>query len=605
MLASVAVAAVPGLGALAQEGRYLIYPEQRRIEVRAPEQIRPTPLPPTPAPPTVDTAEALQHWPLTLDDAIRIALENAVVVRVLAGQATIAAGPTIYDPAITNNQIDQERARFDPALFSNNAFVRSERPEGFFSAAPPGATIDAATIDAFQTENGILKDFVTGGNLRATVGATNSDARTLLPLNPQTSTNTELRATQPLLQGAGSEVSLAPIIIARINTERSYFQLKDSVQDLVQSTIDGYWQLVFAEVNAWARQQQVQQGLETLERAEAQLRAGRGHESDVAQARVAYENFRANLIGAEANLLNQEAALRNVLGIPPADGRRLRPVTPMNTARYQADWQYLRTLAEQYRPDLIQQRLQLESDDQELILARNRTLPQLDAVAAYRWNDLEGRAPAGTWIGSGPGQFTEWEYGINLSLPLGQRAARARLRQRELARLRDRANLEQGLHSANHDLATSVRSVSQYYRQYEIYRRTREAALVNLKRQMTDYALGRPTIYLNVLQAITDWGNAVANESQAIALYNTELANLERETGTILETHGVRFVDELYDSMGPLGRLQQPVCYPRAMSPGPNTQQPWPDEQHRYLPNQIMRLPPVDAPEPEVLPRPR
>jgi hypothetical protein len=125
------------------------------------------------------------------------------------------------------------------------------------------------------------------------------------------------------------------------------------------------------------------------------------------------------------------------------------------------------------------------------------------------------------------------------------------------------------LHAATHDLATSVRNLAQFYEQYKAFRETRAAARVNLEQQLAEFRAGR-AIFLNVLQAITDWGNAVSSEAQALAQYNVELATLERATGTILETHGVWFQEERFKSIGPLGGLVEPVCYPKDARPGPN-----------------------------------
>src|SRR5262249_60865516 len=93
-----------------------------------------------------------------------------------------------------------------------------------------------------------------------------------LPLNPQTSSSLQFSYTQPILQGAGIPANLAPIVIARLNTERSYFQFKDSMQQSVRSVIQGYWNLVFARTDLWARQQQVKQLQKTLDYFEARFR---------------------------------------------------------------------------------------------------------------------------------------------------------------------------------------------------------------------------------------------------------------------------------------------------------------------------------------------
>src|SRR5207302_10525265 len=115
------------------------------------------------------------------------------------------------------------------------------------------------------------------------------------PLNPQSRSALTLSYTQPLLQGAGVEVNVAPIVIARINTERSYFQLKDAVQELVRGVAEAYWAVVFARTDVWARRQQVEQGEAAFARADARQRQGMGNAAEVAQSRVALANFRATL----------------------------------------------------------------------------------------------------------------------------------------------------------------------------------------------------------------------------------------------------------------------------------------------------------------------
>jgi hypothetical protein len=92
---------------------------------------------------------------------------------------------------------------------------------------------------------------------------------------------------------------------------------------------------------------------------------------------------------------------------------------------------------------------------------------------------------------------------------------------------------------------------------------------VNLDSQILRYQTGQG-ILLNVLQAIADWGNSISGEANALAQYNVQLATLERQTGTILETHGVYLYEERYDSIGPLGRFCADVCYPHSNPPTPN-----------------------------------
>jgi outer membrane protein TolC len=289
----------------------------------------------------------------------------------------------------------------------------------------------------------------------------------------------------------------------------------------------------------------------------------------VAQARSTLANFRAQLVTARATLLQREAALRNILGIPPSDGREIVPVSPPNADWIETEWSAVLQLAAQYRPDLIQQKLTLEQDEQNLLLARNQSLPKVDAAGRYRWSHLEGRAADGRLVAADPGQFTGWQLGVEVSLPLALADARAKLRQQELTVMRDRANLNQALHQASHELSSSYQSLAQFFEEYKAYQQTRKASRTNLDVQAARYSNGL-TIYLDVLQAISAWGNAVDSEAQALLRYNTELANLERHTGTILESHGIYFNEEGFPSVGRLGRLFPDHCYPAEVRPGPN-----------------------------------
>jgi outer membrane protein TolC len=502
-----------------------------------------------------------------------VALANDRVIRVLTGVSAASSGRTIYDPAIANTAIDEQLARFDPFLQVNNSWDRIELPSAFFLDPDDplaGTGIFGTRVDQYRMNAAVTKVNPLGGQWRLGIDVADQFRQPgVFPLNPETTSSLDLGYTQPLLQGFGRPANLAPVVLARIDTERSFFQLKDSVQEQVRGVIEGYWNLVAARVAVWATEQQVEQAEFAFRRAEqlARLEIERG--STYAQARTTLANFRANLVAARADALQREAALRNLLGLPPWDQAQIVPSSEPTLNRLQPDWYELVTLAAERRPDIVELKLILEADEQQLIIANNNALPRLDAVALYRWNGLEGETPTGGQLGTAAGQFTDWTLGVNFSVPLGLRRERAQLRRQELILARDRANLDQGLHAASHDLATAVRDLDRAYEQYLAFRAAREAAEFNLRVQRAEFGADRIN-YLNLLLAITDWGDAVRSEAQAVTQYNTLLAELERQTGTILETHGIRFYEERYGSIGPLGRLAKPVCYPQSTPPTSN-----------------------------------
>ena len=397
------------------EPPYCIFPEQKQIQYRCPEDLCRLPIPGIPRPPTVkdpqDTRTAVY---LSLDEAIRIALANAEVIRVLNGFSASSTGNTIYDPAIQNTTIDNARARFDPRLSVKNTWSRDEST---FVLPDPiaGAVISGSNLESYNLGLGLSETNVTGGTATLGVNAFPNRAGPVGGLlNPQTPSSVDLGFTQPLLQGGGIGANMAPVVIARINSERSYFQFKDSVQEMVRSIIDGYWGLVFARTDVWAREQQVKQAEFALNSLEAQKAVGRANLGDTAQAAVSLANFRASLITSRANLLDREAAFRNALGLPPVDDRHFIASTPPTRVAADPQWESLLLTAETYRPDLIELKLVLEADQQQNLIANNQALPRLDASALYRWDGLEGTTPLGTVIRSAGGQFTDWQIGCEL-----------------------------------------------------------------------------------------------------------------------------------------------------------------------------------------------
>jgi outer membrane protein TolC len=542
-------------------------PEQRMIDLRDPSSLRTAPIPDIPAPYTVIDSVKLEEQRISLDEAIQIALREANVIRVLTGVTASSSGRTIYDVAIVNTDIDQQNSFFDPNLSWNGSWTKTDQPSGVFDPGIGSFIVIGSGSDGINNSIELSQKMLNGADVSLNVNPSGTfDINPGSVIDPVAQSSVEMALRQPFLRGYGRDANLTPIIVARINTERSFFQYKDSVQELVRGVIAAYWALVAARVDVWARQQQVEQAEFAYQRALARKKAELDRAADVAQARSALANFRAGLIAAKSNLILSETALRNILRMDPSATVELVPTSTPILEKVQIDWQQMLELAEQNRPDIIELKLILDADEQLLRQANNTARPQLDGVASYRWDGLEGELATGALVQSQAGQFTGWNVGVNFSVPFGLRQSRAALRRQELILARDQINLDQGVYSMVHQLAVNYRNIDQFFAQISAFKAAREAARANYENQVAEFRSGRRD-FLNVLQAITDWGNAVSQEAQSITQYNTELANIERQTGTILETHGITFFEERYGSIGPLGRLGPKVCYPAVLKP--------------------------------------
>src|SRR4029077_5657413 len=167
------------------------------------------------------------------------------------------------------------------------------------------------------------------------------------PINVQPSaytTNTQLQIVQPLLGGtaqnpSGLEANRAPIVIARLNADSAVWRFKAAVMEMCRSVEQQYWALSQQQVQLWSRETAVSLGEEILKRELAELEVGRGTAADVAEARQQLEGFKLQLVTATSDVITTERQLRNILGMPPADNRRIVPVSAPSEARVEPDWE--------------------------------------------------------------------------------------------------------------------------------------------------------------------------------------------------------------------------------------------------------------------------
>ena len=523
-----------------------------------------------PVPVTVASENAGQNERfLSLDEAIRLALSDSEVVRVLQGVSASNSGATIYDTAIAMTSIDVAKADFDPVFRANSSFRRNDLP----GLNALGTGLNGTTTAGNDSSTGVSDKNIFGGiaGITANNRWDSADGQGFTSRNVP---GLELSYTQPILAGFGRSANRAPIVIARLQQEQSYFQFKGRIQDLVQGVITGYWSLVQARTDLWARESQVDQLQFFFELRSGQGKVGmRDRGADLSQAKASLFNAKAQLVQAKGNVLQREAALRNLIGLPPEDIGRLVPSTPPTRDRVEFRWEEIVDTAQNRRPDLIELNLVLMADQHGLIRRRNLAQPKLDASAVHRWNGLSGRlASNGSNVHAPFDDYTGWTMGVTFEVPLSLRASRANLRSQELLIARDRANIQQSIHKIEHDLATVLRNIDLSLEQYEAFRETRQASAENVVAQKArlDENFVLKEGQLPLLVAITDWANAVSSEALSLTNYNTQMANLELQTGTILETHGVRFTEEQFASIGPHGRCFEQDCYPRNLRPTDN-----------------------------------
>ncbi len=611
----------------------------------------PLPLPKLTKPRTTNDPEAREVWPMTLQEAIKIGLDNSEVVRVIplgaqgipvggfepsplntgvgtSGVLGSGALATVYDPAIQETQIAQALSVFDANLSTTLFWGKSETPfnNGIQAGQFGGPKFPVIFIqDTLQLQSTIQKRAATGSVLQVQYNAnyayTNSTSNTY---PGAWTTNTQLSITQPLLGGtaqnlSGLEANRAGIVIARINADSAVWKFKAAIMEHVRSIEQQYWALSQQTVQLWSREVAVDLGQEILRREQAELEVGRGTIANVAEASQQLERFRLDLVTATNDLINTERQLRNILGLPPADNRRIIPVTAPQESRFEPDWESSLAQMLAFQPDIVNQQLLVRLAELQLLVARNQLLPVLNLQALYQFNGLGqhldkanavmtgstlfaidprtslAQRTAGINGGGMPlKNFQQYQLGLTFQMPLGFRGPLANTRQAQYVLLKNRANLNQIVHQTTHSLARFFQEVDANYKQFKIARRFREAAAQRLDAQKAFYDEGKITID-RYLDAVSQYATAVAQEAQFKTSYNTSIAALEEAKGTLLAYNNIAVAEGPYPKRAYVQAKDQQEAHKQLLIRPDGPLHPEPNTGASHVPDPVVPMAPEDG----------
>jgi outer membrane protein len=197
-----------------------------------------------------------------------------------------------------------------------------------------------------------------------------------------------------------------------------------------------------------------------------------------------------------------------------------------------------------HRPLYVSFELQIESQEIEVSRRENELLPRLDLLGEWNQHGLEETSP-GAWEELGTGRYYTWFLGLQLEIPLFNRAAQARLKEAQeyLWELSyQKKKLENTLVL---DVVKATRDLRAAYGRVQTTR-----AAVGFSRKQLDgetrrLARGMSTNY-TVLLMQNEVLRLQLEELLAAVTYNTARVALERAKGLLLAKHGIQ-LKSLYE----------------------------------------------------------
>jgi outer membrane protein TolC len=502
------------------------------------------------------------------------------VTTLSTGVATTSGGGVV-------SSIGPTLPTLDPNINANLFWGHSTFPvSNTFQTIVNAVQTNSQTYDVSYSQG-----FTTGTNFSLSFNnsVTNQNILTNV-LNPSTSSTLDFTITQNLLQGFGIAVNNRNIRVAKNNMKISDLQFQQQLITTISGVLNIYWDLVAFDENVRVAQQALKAAQQLYEDNKKQVAIGTLAPIEVTRAEAEVATDQQNLLVAETNVLQQETILKNSLsknGVASPSISEVR-IVPLEHIAIPAK-ESLPPLPEMVdeamknRPELQQNKINIDSQKINMVGTRNGLRPTLQAFAELTNNGLTGQpninpitgGPDPYFVGGyGNGiaqifrrNFPSYSAGISLNIPLRNRAAQADYVTDQLSLRQSQLQLQKAENSIRVDVRNAVIGIEQARAGNEAAVKARILQQQTLDAEQKKYALGASTVF-QVIQDQRDLATAQGNEVQAEATYVHAKIALEVALGRTLDVNHVSISEAIK------GRVSRQSAIPANLPTAPGENNP-------------------------------
>ena len=449
---------------------------------------------------------------LSLSQAVELSLENNLNLKLRQEDVAFAKGDT-----------QKAEARFDTFL-SAEASAQSKEMTPIFQH---GSKEERNR----QLNGNIQKRFITGTEIDLGIrnGRFENDAEGLL-FDPAYNSTLSLSISQPLMKGWGTNIQTAEIQAAEKRLQASTYLVDSQAADLAALVKKAYWNLVFAWQDIEVQKLSLTLANTLLEETEAKIDAGKLAPVEIYQPQSEVARREETLIASERAIGVADDELKLLLNskdwltvFDPIEKPDIRPV--------QLNQQVILSNALTNRPDVKAVDLQVDAAIIKARLAEDNIRPSLALIGMVGYGGTDE-----TYNDALDAAFndtdTEWQVGLNFSVPLSNDAAKGTLTQAIATRNKSKANAELLRLQVKKAVRTTVRDVNLAIKAMEATRKTSLATLKRLEAEQAKFEAGRSTT-LDVLIAQDAYSQALSQENRTNIVYVQSLAEIDRIQGLV------------------------------------------------------------------------
>jgi outer membrane protein len=462
---------------------------------------------------------------LTLDDAIRLALQRNKVLKVSS-----------YLPGIARANLLVARGAFDPAI----ALQRSYSSTQFNSSIGPIPINDLTKTDYYQAG---VQGLLPVGTQYSIYGSTQEVRDVYNGITQNYETFGGFQVTQPLLKGFGFAANLEQVRIQKANRSISDLNYHLSAINTVTNVIVAYSNLQLAHDQLESAQGESALANRQVKENEQKFKAGSTSQSDVLEMRAYAAEYVEQILIAERAVRDAQNALRELIGEETFfEDEPLFVLAPMQLPDVTVDRRADVQRALLTRPDYQIARYGIVQYRAVESAARNSLLPQVDFQGGYGYNGSAESFSASKQMVQDH-MNPSVSAGLVVTIPFTFAVGRGTLRAAKLTR----EQAEESLRGLEADIAVAVATADG---QVETTRKrvAADQTYVSLAKQAVDAEEKKNKAGTGSTQSViqqqqilasaeTAVSYALAAERQAVAVYDQTL-------GTTLERYHLKLSND-------------------------------------------------------------
>ena len=398
------------------------------------------------------------------------------------------------------------------------------------------------------------------------IGSKTTSNNSFATFNPALSSSFSVSMSQPLIKNRGTYVNRLGLMVARSKYRKSDYDMRNALLQMVNSAESAYWDVVQARENLRVAESARDVADQFLKLNQKELDLGALSPLDIYNPQQQLATAELSVSQAKFALAQKEDALRRQMG---ADlDPKLRTVAivltesvelPTNLSPIDREQAVDTALAQ--RPDMKSALQNLDVDDLSIRQAKNGLLPDLALTGLYsaqgrggvftqRTNIFNGDGTNSLVLTTVPGGFNDalgqlfgfgfptYAFGLNLRLPIRNRAAAADMADAVVSKKRDSLSVRTTQQQIRLDVLNAVSNVEGSKEQLKLAQTALDLAQKNLDAENKKYELGTE-INQNVIQAqnvlVQAQSNVVVNQVNL----RRNLLNLLTRTGQLLDERGI------------------------------------------------------------------